>query len=132
MHNYFALTAEIIFYEVPVGFCRADMIVFQKNNDIIAIELKLTDWKKAIVQAQNYQLAADLVYIVFPSSKCDLVIKRAKKKLMSKGIGLISVDEHIGHVEVVIPAKKSMFSFGRLSRKEIINKRKRVFHRKRL
>lgn len=132
MHDYFAATAEVIFYEVPVGFCRADMIVFQKNNDIIAIELKLADWKKAVVQAQNYQLAADLVYIAFPSSKCDLVLKRAKKKLVSKGIGLISVDEQTEHVTVVIPAKKSMFIFGRLSKRELINQRKRVYHRMRL
>jgi hypothetical protein len=132
VQHYFASTADIIFYEVPVGFCRADMVVFQKNNDIIAIELKLANWKKALVQAQNYQLAVDLVYLAFPSSKCDLVLKKAKTKLNNRGIGLISVDEKTKQVNEVVPAKKSVLSFGRLSKKEIINKRKRGYQRKRL
>lgn len=108
------------------------MVVFQKNNDIVAVELKLADWKKALVQAQNYQLAADFTYVVFPSSKCNLVLKRAKKKLDEKGIGLLFVDEQNKNVEMVIPAKKSVGLFGRLSKKDIINQRKNVFRRKRL
>lgn len=121
----------MIFYEVPVGFCRADMIVFQKNNDIIALELKLANWKKAVVQAQNYQLAADFVYVVFPVSKCDLVLKRVNKTLEEKGIGLISVDERTKQVRIVINAKRSAFLFGRLSKQEIINQKKKGW-RKRL
>jgi len=108
------------------------MIIFQKNNDVIAVELKLADWKKAVVQAQNYQLAADFVYIAFPLAKCSLVLKRAKEKLNNKGIGLIGVDEHTQQIEVCIPAKKSPVLFGRLSKKTLINQRKRVYHRKRL
>lgn len=107
-------------------------MIFQKNKDIVAIELKLADWKKALIQAQNYQLAVDFVYIAFPSLKSDLVLKKAKEKLTQKGIGLLSVDEQTEQVEVVIPAKKSSFSFGHLSKKNLINQRKRVFKRKRL
>lgn len=132
VQNHFLLTAEHIFYEVPIGFCRADLVIFQKNKDIIAIELKLADWKKALIQAQNYQLAVDFVYIAFPSLKSDLVLKKAKEKLTQKGIGLLSVDEQTEQVEVVIPAKKSSLSFGHLSKKYLINQRKRVFKRKRL
>ena len=132
VHNHFLPVAEQIFYEVPVGFCRADMIVFQKNDDIIAIELKLADWKKALVQAQNYQLAVDFVYVAFPILKCDLVLKRAEKKLIQKGIGLIGVDEHTQQVYILIKAKKSPFLFGRLSKRNLINQRKKVYQRKRL
>jgi hypothetical protein len=132
VQNYFLSTAEHVFYEVPVGFCRADMVIFQKNNDIIAIELKLADWKKALIQAQNYQLAVDFAYIAFPNKKSELVLKRSKEKLIQKGIGLLSVDEQTEQVDVLIPAKKSSFSFGRLSKKDLVNQRKRVFKRKRL
>ena len=34
VQNYFLSTAEHVFYEVPVGFCRADMVIFKKNKDI--------------------------------------------------------------------------------------------------
>ncbi|MBS3749161.1 MAG: hypothetical protein KGY65_03720 [Candidatus Thermoplasmatota archaeon] len=132
VYTHFASTAEIIFYEVPIGFCRADMIVFQKDNTSIAIELKLADWKKALIQAQNYQLATDFVYLAFPFSKCELVLKRAKEKLRHKGIGLFSVDEETRKVSEVLAAKKSTVLFGRLSKKEIINRKKRVYQRKRL
>lgn len=108
------------------------MVIFQKNDDIVAVELKLADWKKAVIQAQNYQLAADYVYLVFPSKKCDLVLKRAKEKLLEKGIGLIGVNEYNQQVTVCMPAKKSAVLFGRLSKKELINQRKRVYQRKRL
>ncbi len=132
VQNYFLSTAEHIFYEVPVGFCRADMVIFQKNKDIIAIELKLADWKKALIQAQNYQLAVDFTYIAFPYKKSELVLKRSKEKLIQKGIGLLSVNEQTEQVDVVVPAKKTSFSFGRLSKRNLINQRKRVFKRKRL
>ena len=132
VYTHFASSAEIIFYEVAIGFCRADMIVFQKNNTSIAIELKLSDWKKALIQAQNYQLATDFVYLAFPLSKCELVLKRAKKKLQQKGIGLLSINEETKNVNVLLTAKKSRVLFGRLSKKEIINRKKRVYQRKRL
>ena len=112
VYTHFAPSAEIIFYEVPIGFCRADMIVFQKDNTSIAIELKLADWKKALIQAQNYQLATDFVYLAFPFSKCELVLKRAKKKLQQKGIGLLSVNEKTKNVNVLLAAKKSTVLFG--------------------
>jgi hypothetical protein len=133
VQSYFVSTAEAIFFEVSIGFCRADMVVFQKNHDILAIELKLADWKKALIQAQNYQLATDFVYLAFPSSKSKLVLKKAKNTLENKGIGLLSIDEQTKHVNEMVAAKKSVFSFGRLSRKEIMNqKNKRGRHRKRL
>jgi hypothetical protein len=132
VQSYFVPTAEAIFFEVNIGFCRADMVVFQKNHDILAIELKLADWKKALVQAQNYQLATDFVYIAFPSSKSKLVLKKAKNTLDEKGIGLLCIDEQTKQVEKIVTAKKTVFSFGRLSKKEIMNQKKRWRQRKRL
>ena len=35
-------------YEIRIGFCRADILAF-KDETVVAIELKLRDWKKAIV-----------------------------------------------------------------------------------
>jgi hypothetical protein len=108
------------------------MILFQKNDVIVAVELKLANWKKALIQAQNYQFGADFVYMVFPSSKCSLVLEKTTKKLQQKGIGLLSVDEQTEEVTVLVPAKQSVFLLGKLSKKEIINREKRRYQRKRL
>ena len=132
VHQYFSANASLIFFLFFIGYCRADMIVFGKNDNIIAVELKLADWKKALIQAQNYQLAVDYVYLAFPSKKCDLVLKRAEEKLKQNGIGLISVDEETKQVAQILNAKKSTIAFGRLSKRNLINQRKKVYRRKRL
>ena len=63
--DYFKKQGYIIKHEIKIGYCRADLVAFKKN-DVIAIELKLKDWKKALMQAKNYQLGADLVFLAVP------------------------------------------------------------------
>ena len=43
-----------------------DLLFVEKddNHPKIAMEFKLKDWKKALIQALSYQLVADYVYIV--------------------------------------------------------------------
>ena len=41
--------------EIRIGYCRADIVGFKKNV-VLSVELKLNNWKKAIIQAKNYQL----------------------------------------------------------------------------
>ena len=66
---YFYKKGWIIFREVRIGFCRADLVIFTNDHKVISVELKLADWKKALIQAQNYQLGSDYVYIAFPDKK---------------------------------------------------------------
>lgn len=40
--DYFKKQGYIVRYEVRIGFCRADIVAF-KNDDITAVELKLSD-----------------------------------------------------------------------------------------
>ncbi len=77
--------AEMRFYEY-----RIDLFGFSRAQDLtVAIELKLTKWKRAFEQAVLYQLCSDLVYIAVPKttvSRVDLALLR------QHGVGLISVD----------------------------------------
>ena len=77
---------ELPFYEYRIdlyGFCAHE-------NSTIAVELKLTNWRRALEQAMLYQLCSDYVYIAMPERSVGRV---DRAELMSEGIGLISVLE---------------------------------------
>jgi hypothetical protein len=118
--DYFKKQGCIIRYEIKIGFCRADIVAF-KDEKITAIELKLRDWKKAIVQAKNYQLGCDYVYLAIPLLKASNVLRKAEHFLRKDGIGLLIVNEKTCKVKKIIKAKRSGRQMGKISL-EIIDK----------
>ena len=115
--DYFSNQGYNVKREVKIGFFKADIVGFQKDN-VIAVELKLKDWKKALVQAKNYQLGADYVYIAVPLMKSFNILRKAKYKLESAGIGLLVVNEKTCQVRKLIDAKQSERKMGTASIKE--------------
>jgi len=95
-----------VFHEIKIGFCRADLVGFKKEV-VIAVELKLSDWKKAIIQAKNYQLGADFVYLAFPLDKSFNVLRKAENILKKERIGLIVIEEKNCEVRKIIDARQS-------------------------
>ena len=75
--DHFKKHGYIVRCEVSIGFCRADIVAF-KNDEVVGVELKVSDWKKAIVQAKNYQLGCDYVYLVFPLFKVYNILRKAE------------------------------------------------------
>jgi hypothetical protein len=104
----------IVKKEVRIGYCRADIVGFKKNA-VVAVELKLNNWKKAIVQAKNYQLGSDYVYIAFPLKKIQNIIRKAELKLKNEGIGLLAINEKTSKVNIIIKSKKSKIMMGRIN-----------------
>ena len=104
--------------EVRIGFCRADIIAF-KDNTVTAMELKLNDWKKAIVQAKNYQLGTNYVYLAFPLMKSNNVLRKAEAILKKEGIGLLSVNEETCEVCKIIDAMQSRRTMGTITLEEL-------------
>jgi len=128
--DYFKKQGYSVKYEVRIGFCRADLVCF-KQVDTIAVELKLSNWKKAIVQAKNYQLGADYVYIVFPMMKSYNVIRKAENILKKEGIGLLVVNEKTTKVSEIIKPYKSKKKMGDLSKNNTkYKKRKQKYNKK--
>jgi len=132
LSDYFKKQGYIIKHEVKIGFCRADLIAFKKD-EVIAIELKLKDWKKAIFQAKNYQFGCDYVYLAVPLMRVYNIIKKAEHLLMKDGIGLLVVTEDSCEVRKIIEAKPSKKKICNINIKEIkrnqnrkINKRKHL------
>lgn len=94
------------YFEVYFHRRRVD-IIFRGPDDLIAIEVKVRDWKKAIKQAAIYQLFADYSYIAMPHkfiSKLDT--KGVRSYFEITGIGLILINND--KPEAIIEAKRSM------------------------
>lgn len=126
--DYFKEKGFIVKREIRIGFNRADLVCF-KEKEVLAVELKLRNWKKAIIQAKNYQLGADYVYIAFPLMKSYNVIKKAEHKLKKEGIGLIVVNEKNTEVKEVIKPKESKKKIASMTLAEVNKKKKKRYHK---
>ena len=123
--DYFKKQGYIVIYEVRIGFCRADILAF-KNDETTAVELKLRDWKKAIIQAKNYQLGSDYVYLAIPLWRVYNILRKAEYYLKKEGIGLLIINEKTCDVRKIINAKHSKKQMGTTSLKIIDKKMFRV------
>ncbi len=94
LSDYFQSLGYSIELEVPIYRNRADMVAYN-DNELIAAELKLKNWKRALRQAAYYQLGADVTYIAMPFSEAFEVYKK-KKMLKRERVGLLAVimDNH--------------------------------------
>lgn len=89
--------------EMPFFEYRIDIYGYsQVARSTIAVELKLTNWKRALEQALVYQLCSDYVYIAVPFSTAENV---SKATLEEHGIGLIGVGSN--GCRLLVAARKS-------------------------
>jgi len=116
--DYFKKQGYIVKREVRIGFCRADIVAF-KDNKVTAVELKLNEWKKAIVQAKNYQLGTNYVYLAFPLMKSYNVLRKTELMLKREGIGLLTVNEETCEVCKIIDAMQSRRTMGTITLEEL-------------
>lgn len=73
-------------------------------GDVSAVEVKVSDWKKAVAQASRNRIFAHRSFVALPEG----VARRVKDKLVfsSLGLGLISIDDN-GVSRVMKRARKS-------------------------
>ncbi len=90
--------------EVPILGRRADLIA-ARDGALVAVELKLRDWREALRQALAYQLAADRVFVAMPLEGASAAY-RARWRFQAEGIGLLAVDDR-GPVRTPLPAEPS-------------------------
>ncbi len=101
------------YYQEVKFFTRQIDLIAIKTKEIIAIEVKVENWQKALQQALTCKLCANKVYIAFWHEHIDRI---PQKKLKKHGIGLLAVN---GSVERVIKARKSQLFF-KQNREEIL------------
>lgn len=76
-----------VFREVPLLARCVDMIALSGADEIMAIEFKLDNWRRAIAQARDHTIACDSVVICMPTRRNSDAMLRA---LDEEGIGLFS------------------------------------------
>ena len=88
--------------EVPLLNNSIDLVAYKKDfSKIIAVEVKVMDWKRALQQATLYKLCAHQVYVAMWQK----FLHRADLDPLSDlGIGVISVD---GHARRIVKPKNS-------------------------
>jgi len=85
--------------EVSIESKRIDIVAYD-GSELMAVEVKVSNWKRAFQQALTYRFGADRVYIAMAEE----YIHRVDRKLLeSYGIGLISMGKS---VKVMLDAKR--------------------------
>lgn len=93
--------------EVPFLSRCIDMVLQSFEGDIISIEFKMRDWKKAVVQARDHSLGADLSYICLPQK--DVFSNKMIFELEKFGLGLMSYNRNSNDpLKIIIPAKRNI------------------------
>ena len=73
-------------------------------KEVIAIEAKIKDWKRGVLQASRYKSFADKVYLALPKE----TIKSVNLELLrSLNVGLISYDPKSNQKEVILECSTS-------------------------
>lgn len=103
---YFETRGYSVRLEVPVYRNRADMVAYN-DDEMVAVELKLKNWKRALRQASYYQLGADVTYIAMPFGEAFEVYKK-RKILKRERVGLLAVIMNNHEVRELIKPKSSI------------------------
>lgn len=88
--------APLLGRSVDLAYCRAD--------ELHTIEFKLHDWRKAIRQAVDHQLAADFAFICMPPRRITDTMREAFEHC---GVGLLFVIDAPWPFETVIEPARS-------------------------
>jgi hypothetical protein len=89
-----------------------DFVYYDKSNEhisIISFELKLRDWKRAIIQAFRYRSFSELSYVVLPT-KCKSNITKNIDQFKHFNIGLATFDKNDGLTIIYKPEKVDPYS----------------------
>lgn len=83
---------------------RADL-VGARDSEVVAIELKMRDWRQALQQAVAYQVGADRAWVAMPLVAASRAY-RHRYRFEAEGVGLLAVDDR-GLVRAPLPAGAS-------------------------
>ena len=90
--------------EVPIVGRWADL-VGARADELVAVELKLRDWREALRQATAYQVGANRAWVAMPLAAASRAY-RERWRFEAQGVGLLAVDDQ-GGVRAPIAAAAS-------------------------
>lgn len=84
-----------------------DLVLIESGDQIRAVEFKLHDWRRAVAQAKDHLLGADVAYICLPVKEPTRALLEV---LEESGVGLMRYVSKGGQpFEEVVPARPSQF-----------------------
>ena len=93
-----------VWLEVPFNGRIADVIAVQ-GEEVIAVELKLRDFRGAHRQAIAYQVGCHRSYVGLPLPVALACLRRHGHALRESGAGLLAVNMPAGDVRELLPAR---------------------------
>ena len=90
--------------EVPLNGRIADLVGL--GEELTAVELKLTDWRRGLRQAMCYQVACEESYLCFPFPKALRLLSKSHY-FQREGVGLLGCLLERGEVRVLLAAAPS-------------------------
>lgn len=104
LKSYFNAKNFEVYEEVRFFSKKIDIICINKDSEeIIAVEMKVKKWKKALQQSLINQVCADKVYVAFWHENIE-AIKKCRDLFEKYGVGVLEVNSSI---IPIIPAKSS-------------------------
>lgn len=93
-----------VYHEVPINGRVADLVGV--GDPLMAVELKLSNWKQGLRQAMSYQLACPVTFLCLPFEKA-LGLLRKAYYLQREGVGLLGYLPYRDEVRTLLPARES-------------------------
>lgn len=93
-----------VFVQVPFLSRCIDMVIID-GKEVISIEFKLHDWRKAIIQSKDHLLGVDRAYICLPAR--ENTSEELLESLKEHGIGLFFFYRENDPLKEILPAQKS-------------------------
>lgn len=114
-------TYSIVKKEVPILSRCVDLIYINDRDEIISIEVKISNWRKAVEQASEHNLVADKAYVCLPK-KTRGVSEELIDLVKINGIGLFIYDTVSKELdEVVEPSiERNKWEHGRENLVELL------------
>ena len=102
--EHFRSKGYVVYREAKVAGRWCDLLAV--GSDIVAVELKVRDWRTALAQAKSYQLGAHYALVAMPLDHV-LPALRSRDKFEKDGVGLLAVSTPIGGVRTMIEPQAS-------------------------
>ncbi|OJU09828.1 MAG: hypothetical protein BGN88_12535 [Clostridiales bacterium 43-6] len=72
---------------------KTDIVILSSNNEVIAVEAKLSKWRNALHQAYRNKCFADKSYVLLPLETAETAAKY-KVEFKKRGIGICCIEEN--------------------------------------
>ena len=90
-------------WQVPIYNRVVDLAAIDKNGNLVGIEYKLSNWKRALQQANAHRNTFDYMYVCVPGGN---YVDDLKSSAQEMGIGVMIYDESNETIAVDLNAEK--------------------------